>query len=249
MSNNSTFEQKPYPSNPLCSNLCLGLICLALVLGAAPMLVQKFALSNAKAATTIKNCTVINKFAIKYPQQNKLFWRTIKVNVDHVLRDEPPQPAVIVFVYDGKDSIAIQKMINQLSEVIHSCFDTQARPLLLSSKDFNKPDMIKDYGVAISTYREQLEKSVVMFVHGIQDISGKVIEAFHTFCDKQTPLVKQSLIFFSLELKNSKKIKSINELNEKVEDELTEMWKKYVPHNKIQPLLSRMTETILYLDV
>lgn len=193
-----------------------------------------------------KNCSILLDLSQKFPQQEDFFWRTIKVSVESVLRDEPPQPSVIVFVYNRNAGEA-QKLISHISSTITSCFESNPQPLVLSAKDFNRADMIKDFGVAISAYREQLKQSIVMFVHEIQKIPPKVVEAFHTFCDKQSPLVEQSIILFSLELENTK-TEDRAALYDVVEERLTEQWKNSVPVNKIQPLLARMTETVLFLE-
>jgi len=207
-------------------------------------LIGNFVEENSRTKV-IKNCTALNKLFREFPPQDEDFWRIIKKSVESVLKDEPPQPTVMVFVHDNP-KIA-EKLITKVTRTTHSCFmEAKDEPLLLRGKDFDRPEMIADYGLAIEKYRRQIEHSVVMFVHSIEDIPGEVVQAFHTFCDKQTPMVDRSIYLFTLELKSAKNL-AIGEIYDLVEDTLTEKWSKYLPRNKIQPLLSRMTETVLYL--
>lgn len=108
--------------------------------------------------------------------------------------------------------------------------------------------MINDNGLVITKYVPELEKRKVMFVHDVAKIPDTVISAFHVLCDIYSPPVKNAALFFTLDVPEEQEPLSVNALHDYVEERLYQLWKNGLVKDKIQPLIARMTDTVLYIN-
>lgn len=177
--------------------------------------------------------------------QTDRFWKELKVGVEHVINGAPPQPTVFLITHQNeRQANAFANLL--ATKIGNGCLDAQTEPLILYGTNLNTDEMISDYGRVIAEFKSRLEDARVMVVHDVHKINSKVVEAFHTICDKETPLVRKSIIVFTFPVPAGTSTNT-NELYDFVEEQLTKLWKSSVSRNKIQPLLARMTENILFL--
>uniref|UniRef100_A0A336LD71 CSON008516 protein n=1 Tax=Culicoides sonorensis TaxID=179676 RepID=A0A336LD71_CULSO len=202
---------------------------------------------NYKISTPKKNCSDLLDLNKIFPMESPTFWKEILVGIEHVQNDEPPQPAVFLFVYSDKN--LAKNVINRLIERVNLCLDSIGGFLTITSQELQSQKVIKDYGTLIDKYKPILENKRVMLVEDVQLIPAAVAPAFHVFCDTSSPVVKKSAIIFTLHADEDQIPKVKNELYDYVENRLSELWKDGVHKDKIQPLITRMTDNVLPLKI
>lgn len=244
----SSNESKPEkPRNQIDSKLSTFVVWFAVIAGLflVPYIPKLFADNLNMTKPAEKNCTILLKFKDSYPGLDELSWKLLKVGVEHVQKDIPPQPTVFFILHHNQRKA--KTFADNIATSIHGCLEAKDEPIILNENDLNTPENIEDYGSVISEYKPKLEQSNVMVVHDIQAVNGKVVEAFHTICDKETPMVPKSVIIFTYYTQT--KPGSVTELYNFVEETLADLWKNEFSHrhNKIQPLITRMTENVLHL--
>lgn len=198
--------------------------------------------SNAK-----KNCSDILEFNQLFPMEDPKFWRQIQVGIEHVQNDEPPEPAVFLLVYSERRTAT--NVLNRIVETVILCLDSKGGALTLPSSELQSKATIKDYGILIEKYRPVLEEKRVMIVRDVHTVPASVAPVFHVFCDTTGPVVKKSAIFFTMEMQEDEIPLTRNALYQSVEKRLETLWKNGVDKDKIQPLITRMTENVLHINV
>lgn len=217
------------------------LIFISLIVVAAVVVytVTSFTHDSPSSSDVTKNCSVLLELKAAFPGQDEIyFWRQLKVGVEHVLTSTPPQPTVFLIAHQDKRKAA--EFMDQVARTVHTCLGAEGAPLIYQGAYFNQQKMIQDYGRVIAEVKPHLDTAKVLVVLDVQLVHQKVIEAFHTICDKETPMIEKSVIFFTLPVPVDASSR-VQQLYYFVEEELSKLWGSAVNQNKIQPLLARMT--------
>lgn len=185
-----------------------------------------------------RNTVDLNKLKSFFPQDEK-FWLSINSGILEVKRFE--KPSVIILMY--KHSMSVSELLNNIT-MYASCVlseDCFTKPIVLKGDELNTNELISDYGILIDRYRPLLEERHVMVVKNLNEIVGSVAQAFHYFCDEYTPLVKKSLILFTIavnEYEGKPLQQAVNILERK--------WKD-IDSDKLDALITRVSNMVLRL--
>lgn len=190
-----------------------------------------------------KTCEAMSEYDELYPMQYTDFWTQIQVGIEHVQTDTPPAPAVFLLVYSDKQTVT--KTLNRITEIVKLCLDSRGGALKLSSDELQREEVVKNYGILIKKYKKILEERRVMIVKDVQNVPPLVSPVFHAFCDTTSPVVKKSALFFTMEMTDDEISLEYNDLLEVVENRLSALWKSGVDKDKLQPLITRLTDNVL----
>ncbi|XP_050302248.1 uncharacterized protein LOC126740321 [Anthonomus grandis grandis] len=184
--------------------------------------------------------TKFEKYESEMKHQNEDFWRSIKVSI----REVPvlKQPRTILFLYEDKS----EKTLNLILEKVVNaalCFLTECdkKPVQIQGASLNNSQIIRDHGVIISKYADQLKKSGVMVVYNLEQVPGKAALAFHSFCDDYNPIAEKSLILFTLKMNKIPQGYPMMFL----EKFLLNLWSDIGKGDKFYPLFTRISGNIL----
>ncbi|XP_063700586.1 uncharacterized protein LOC134830903 [Culicoides brevitarsis] len=198
-----------------------------------------------KSSESRKNCSNFLESSQRYPMYNARFWKELQSGIEHVQNDEPPEPAVFLFVYS--DQHVAHKILSHIVSTTLLCLDSKGGAIDVPSSELQSQEVIDDYGKLIEKYKPKLEIQRIMIVKDIQEIPAPVSRAFHFFCDTTSPIVKKSVYFFTMQMSEMEIPSNKNALYETVENRLRELWKSGVDKDKIQPLIARVTDNVLYM--
>jgi hypothetical protein len=165
------------------------------------------------SSTLSKEMCDLESIKEKFPTQDDYFWIAFESGVHDVVQRN--QPSTFILLYDEKGEVILQELVQQLSKyAICNITDCSNKPIVITDSELNSPDLLKDYGLLIQRYKEQLEKNGVMVVKNLENVRGISAQAFHSFCDQFTPLVDKSLFIFTMkvdELPGSNNMKFVEE--------------------------------------
>lgn len=116
------------------------------------------------------NCDV-SLLKNEFPEQNQLFWKTLKSGIESTVNKDPTIPSVFLVVYQDKD--LIQKFANQIINFTQNCMETNLyKPVILTNAELSGAEVLRDYGNAIEQYRTQIADSGVLFVEDLNTVSN-----------------------------------------------------------------------------
>lgn len=125
-------------------------------------------------------------------------WYAIESSLNEI--NERDKPSVLLLLYKSHNKTQIESF---LSDFTNKCsLDENLPELIINGKHLNTEDNYKSFGNIITYYGPKLEKTGIMIVKDVDDVDSYVAQAFHTFCDEYTPLVRHSLIIFTLKYDN-----------------------------------------------
>lgn len=207
----------------------LHIFCLIIALIFAGFVYNQFKPSVVKAIT-------IEKLEELFPQNEK-FWKSIESSISEIKTFE--KPSVIILVY--RDVSNISQLLDNIT-IYASCIlndDCHVDPIIIKGNELNTYEIIEDYGIVIQRYRSLLEEKHIMIVKNLDEILGPVAQAFHYICDEYTPLVKRSLILFTMRVDKYEG----REL-EQVVNILENKWSD-IGRDKLEALITRVSSIVL----
>lgn len=182
--------------------------------------------------------TDIISFKEKFPTQRNETWYYFEAIIDDILFLNPTRPAVFLLLYEGNDSL-INDLVHHFALRASTKLETNEKYIDVDKYEFHRKETISDYGYLINKYKSELLKKQVMVVRDLQNISGTVAQAFHSFCDEITPLVDRVVYLFTL------KVDSIVGKEEYIaEKSLTKSWHD-LDNDILIPLITRVTSTVM----
>lgn len=188
-------------------------------------------------------CPQFRELSKDFINQDIRLWKSLKSNIEDVVNQTPDQPGVFLLAYNDVQTskIIMTKILNATANCMKS-----KHPIKLEGGSFVTDVMIKDYGEIIIAYRKQLESEGIMYVEDIQKVPAQAAQAFHTICDTITPLVKKSVIFFTMYVNEYDVKMTSKELHRVVETELETKWID-IDHNTLGALIGRVTDQVFFL--
>lgn len=135
----------------------------------------------------------------EFPTQSIDLWASLESGVNNTIRRN--RPSTFILLYQEKSKDIIENLLKSISEYV-TCFLTSCEqvPVILTDKNLNSKEVLKDYGIIIDEYREPLEKSGIMIVKNLENVPGVSAQAFHSFCDEFNPAVAKSVIIFTMKV-------------------------------------------------
>lgn len=107
---------------------------------------------------------------LDFPKQDKMLWKSLRISIESVLNDIPTRPSIFLLAYE--DLASANKITRSIVERTTECMDSKVNALVLRPDDLAHNEMQKDYGVVITKYQNQLQKSGVMLVHDLNKVRG-----------------------------------------------------------------------------
>lgn len=109
---------------------------------------------------------------------------------------EPAQPGVYIFA--SQDQHTMDLIMNQIIKVTTDCFNSTSKPIQVTSSSLSSSRYMSDHTKIIEDFKPKLETSGILVVHDLNKVSTKVVPGFHSICDTINPLVRKSIIFFTM---------------------------------------------------
>lgn len=229
----------------------VGIIVVIVAVSIGWLLLQNNSLQNASAKIKCPQITALSK---QYSRQEPQLWKSLKTNIENVLNQTPKQPGIFLLAYN--DRITVERImadiINATTHCMHSRDPKRAHPIQLNGGTFATAEMLKDYGVVISRYRNELESEGIMYVADLHETPAEVAQAFHTICDAYTPLVHKSIIFFTLFVEDASSSNhngkmSPNHVHHLVESKLQNKWGAKINDDTLHALIGRVTDQVFFI--
>lgn len=151
---------QPYPSNV---KLYWFIGCIGCILGLA------FAYANLPLTNkpSINACS-FDSLEHDYPNQLKTLWKALRIGIERVLTEEPTRPAIFLLAYH--DYTRSEQLLDRIVENAVKCMNTNLDPLKLNSQILSTPEFLKDYGLALDQYTQQLQKHGVLLVYDLNTV-------------------------------------------------------------------------------
>lgn len=188
-------------------------------------------------------CSKFKELDKKFSRQERKLWLSLKVGIENMLNNRPPQPNVFLLAYN--DPNTSKNVMASILNVTASCMKSND-PIKLHGGTFVNDSMLEDYGIIIETYREQLEREGIMYVSNLHEIPGRAAQAFHTICDTITPFVEKSIIFFTLYVDQYDEKMPPKKLHELVEATLEHKWSD-INKDTLKALIGRVTDQVFLI--
>lgn len=180
----------------------------------------------------------IKELKEKFPNQPNETWLHFEAIIDDILIINPTHPAVFLLLYTNENK-EVKNLIDHLGKYASAKLETNEDYIYVNKKEFHSEEAVKDYGYLIDKYEQALIKRKVMVVEDLQEISGKVAQAFHTLCDEITPLVNQVVYIFTL------KVDSLNGKEENIAETYLKRFWNDLDNDILMPLITRVTSTVI----
>lgn len=126
-----------------------------------------FPLNSTSTSVHHPNCTFDN-LKIKYPQG--MLWASLNFSIDEVLNKIPTKPSIFLIAHSKQDRNEADDLINRIVDITSKCMQTNGKPLKLNYENFSTNEILKDYGVAINTYKPLLDASGVLWVKDLNKV-------------------------------------------------------------------------------
>ncbi len=173
----------------------------------------------------------------QFPSQEKKIWTTVLASLKGVLKPEPKQPSVILLIGDGKAFKSTQCLASKLSSL--------ATVLLAESNDA-APQHVGSSFPSKSALHRQLEsdlslRSAFSLSH-LELLPGSSAMALHAFCDNISAPYKRASIVLAVEEEEEGESLLPDVAAERV---LTRSWSTELDEDRVSPLLSRLTVSVV----
>ncbi|KAK0182687.1 hypothetical protein PV327_000797 [Microctonus hyperodae] len=175
----------------------------------------------------------INGLNDKFKNQHSKIWDEIYSGIVNI--KEHPEKRSIIFLFSNKEDpmSCLARMIGNASKDV---LNTDI--LYLSSSNLGN-----DYGSVIDNFGEQIEQQRVVIVDNLLEIDVEALRAFHSLCDSENPLVRQTIYILTM-------IANGYENNERPVDFVTKQLERKlkgkIQSDKLQPLITRITDAAIY---
>lgn len=174
-----------------------------------------------------------------FPQDNA-FWISIETGITEITNFNKPSIIILLHKHNVHN---FTELLDNIT-IYASCIlneDCSVKPIVIEGNDLNTQEMIEDYGIIIDHYSPLLNEKHIMVVKNMDNILGSVAQAFHYICDEFSPLVRKSLIIFTIgvdKFKGKALDQAVNILNAKWND---------VEPDKLEALITRVSSIVLHV--
>lgn len=181
---------------------------------------------------TLCDCTQLMNLQNSFPNQDKKLFKSLRAGIEATINGKPPEPTV--FSLFSTDENVLHEVIERIIGTTLKCINQSEDPITLNKDQLNDK--------MIDNYKEELMKRKVLIIKDVNDASPLTVAALHSFCDTENPLVKKSIIFFTMKVPDSPLGKPV----EYITDHLNERWASLAEHVR-EPLITRMLDQTFFL--
>uniref|UniRef100_A0A182Y309 Uncharacterized protein n=2 Tax=Anopheles stephensi TaxID=30069 RepID=A0A182Y309_ANOST len=204
-----------------------------------------FSSSNVSYARKKASCDHFQTLEERFPTLDETLWDTLYASVRRATADAAVrEPGTVLFLHYGRTSI-LEGFMSSVTNITAGCFGG-TEPITLDGKYFKRSDIQTDYGVFLAEQRHSLLQHGVLVVRNIEDVPARAAQAFHTICDTQEPLVERLVIYLTLDMVKAANVYEPSKQSATAEAEslLHSLWKDSLEPAVLQPLITRLTESV-----
>lgn len=115
----------------------------------------------------LKYCS-LDLLKSEFPKQNDMFWRQLRYGIEYVLNHKPTKPSVTLIAY--RDSNCEREFKERIINITSTCLNT-SNPVKLDPEKLSTSEIINDYGVVLSTYKEPLLESGILLISDVNKVN------------------------------------------------------------------------------
>jgi F0F1-type ATP synthase assembly protein I len=188
----------------------------------------------------------MNKLQAEFPSQTDRLWKIItSATLPIIQEDEPVHPAVILLVADQGSSLLATCLAQRYAELVTKVFSAPAYSTFNCQRDTanKQPDEVKrELDNKFTSAFEARSKSGVV-LH-IENLPGKAAMIFYRFCDNDNAPFKDVSIVLTLTLESAE---LHSEKDSVAFSELRRVWESGINRDKMEPLFSRIGNSIAFV--
>lgn len=124
------------------------------------------------AKPEIPQCS-FDSLKAEFPNEDDMLWRSFRLSVKSVLDEE--KQSVILLAYSSTEPP--KRLIDAIVNMTVHCMSGEDA-IKLDYRDFASKELITDYGVVVSKYREPLQKRGVMLINDVNKVTLKMQNSF-----------------------------------------------------------------------
>ncbi|XP_043271446.1 torsin-1A-interacting protein 2 [Venturia canescens] len=167
----------------------------------------------------------------QFPHQNDRSWLEIHGGVSNVMNTSAKPWTFVLFSNETTTTSCLAELLGAaISKALQSNSSLVLRP----------KDMGNEYGDAIDRLRPLIIEKKAVVVHDLLNIHPGAIQAFHSMCDRENPLVKGAVYIITIITHGYATSPQKPEVF--VENLLTTRFINKVDVDKLQPLITRLTD-------
>lgn len=149
--------------------------------------VSKFAKNNRKT------CPEYLDLNQQFKKQNEYMWKLLKSGAEGFFDD---QPGCYIFV--SKNEKTIESIMKKIIQVTVKCLNSTNNPILYKSSDLSISRYVQDHTKLVHDIKPKLEQNGFLVISDLNNVAKQVLPGFHSICDTYNPLVKKSIVFFTM---------------------------------------------------
>ena len=176
----------------------------------------------------------------EFPAQDKRSWAVISSSVRGILREQPGQPSVLLLVStDERTRSASECLAVKVAQLGSGVLGKAPPPRKPSdaSQFLTKADLFR-------RMNHELAHRGAFVLGRLETLPGAVAMALHGICDNLSAPQKQSVVVMSVDVGKSPDASGEN-IAAVVEDVLTKKWEEQLDIDRITPILSRITVSVV----
>jgi hypothetical protein len=188
----------------------------------------------------------MDELRAQFPSQTDRLWRVITSATLPIIKEvEPVHPAVILLVADQGSSSLATCLAQRYAELVTKVFSAPAYSTFNCQRDTanKQPDEVKREldNKFTSAFEARSRSGVVLH---IENLPGKAAMIFYRFCDNDNAPFKDVSIVLTLTLESAE---LHSEKDSVAFSELRRVWESGINHDKIEPLFSRIGNSIAFV--
>ncbi|XP_017071307.1 uncharacterized protein LOC108107974 [Drosophila eugracilis] len=174
------------------------------------------------------------------PKQPEKVWKALQKGVEGLINKRDQHPSVFLFLYQDPK---LQNLIDAIASETSMCFGGPRQLIHMRKDDFGSDTT--DHGLAIERFKEKVNDGKVFLIVNLNEIAPSGARALHTICDTYSPIVEDVVIFLTLRTFNTTAVRNSVQL---ATDTLYDLWDTELGDNELDPLITRVTDQVLYLS-
>uniref|UniRef100_A0A1A9W757 Uncharacterized protein n=1 Tax=Glossina brevipalpis TaxID=37001 RepID=A0A1A9W757_9MUSC len=178
----------------------------------------------------------------EYNHLNSDVWTSLQCGTENILNKVSHKSANYLFIYNKNKTNEVQHMVKKIAQRTSKCFNDSQELIEMNATYFNSKEVIEDYGKIIEWCKKKIEDSNVILIGNLNEVPAEAAESLHVICDTENPIRKDLVVFLTLEvpvIKNEEEVQAITE------ETLNKMWGPKLPDPILQPLITRVTDSVM----
>jgi hypothetical protein len=177
----------------------------------------------------------------EFVAQDDRSWAIIASSVLSILKSDPVQPSVLLFVSTNAESKSASECLAfKVAELGSGVLGKRAPGRASDALDYGTKNELFDAMDTELGYRGSF------VLRGLQSLTGDVAMALHAFCDNLNAPHKQAVIAMSVDVADFSDLSWLSaNVESAVEKALTDKWEDRLDVDRISPILSRITVSVV----